>query len=119
MLPYLADPAYRKALAGQPACAGLVGDRVVGAVGVSERGPHRAEAWALLALDVPMLSATRAVKRWLDACPYRRIETWVMCGHESGERWAKMLGFRMEGRMDCYLPDGHAAYLFARVKHGR
>lgn len=48
---------------------------------------------------------------------YARIECSVLCGFPSGIRWAKMLGFDLEGRMRHYDVLGRDHYLFARIIH--
>lgn len=111
----LSIPAYRRDLARYEGFAGIEGDRVVAAAGAVPQDGHRAVVWALLSKDLPMVAVHRAVMRWLDACLIPRLETWVMVGHEEGERWAEMLGFEAEGRMKKFRPDGDA-WLYARVR---
>ena len=45
----------------------------------------------------------------------RRIQFSVRCGFQQGWRWAKALGFRCEGVMEQYAPDGQPCWLFART----
>lgn len=111
----LACREYRQMLASFESFAALDGERVIGVAGAMPQGNGRAVVWALLSADVPMLAAHRAVKRWLNACSIRRLETWVMVGHREGERWAEMLGFEREGRMRKFTDDGSDAWLYARV----
>jgi ABC-type branched-subunit amino acid transport system substrate-binding protein len=64
-----------------------------------------------------MVRITKAVRRFLQACPYRRVEMTVDLDFEAGHRWANMLGFRLEaGRMLAYRPDGGTCSLYARVR---
>lgn len=97
---------------GEPkACAGLV-----------EIWQGRAYAWALLAEDAGphMRRITKTIRSHLDAAPYRRIEMAVDADFAAGQRWAQMLGFECETPvpMRAYLPNGRAAWLYARVNHG-
>lgn len=94
---------------GEPvACAGLV-----------EVWEGRAYAWAILSDNAGpyMLPLTREIRSKLDAAPFRRIEMAVDADFDAGARWAEMLGFRCEtpAPMAAYLPNGRAAYLYARV----
>jgi hypothetical protein len=94
------------------------GTRLVMCAGVIEAGVGRGEAWALLAPDSgpAMTGITRAVRRYLHATSFRRIEAVVAVNFSPGRRWAKMLGFRFEGLMAAYLDDGSDAERWARVK---
>jgi len=94
---------------GEPlACAGLV-----------EVWEGRAYAWAILSVDAGryMLALTRGIRSRLAAAPFRRIEMAVDAGFAAGARWAQLLGFRCETPepMTAYLPNGRAAYLYART----
>lgn len=92
--------------------------RVVGCGGTISLGGGRAEAWALLAHDAGrhMVAATRAVRRFLAATDYRRIEAVTAESFGAGGKWVKMLGFRFEGPMAAYCDNGEAAIRWAMVK---
>lgn len=45
----------------------------------------------------------------------RRTQMSVRCGFQAGWRWATALGFRPEGIMKQYGPDGSDYWLFGRV----
>lgn len=92
--------------------------RVLMCAGVIETGAGRGEAWALLSEDSgpAMIAITRAVGRYMQASPFRRIEAVVAVSFAPGRRWAKMLGFRFEGLMTAYLDDGSDAERWAKVK---
>jgi hypothetical protein len=47
--------------------------------------------------------------------PYKRIETSVATDFEQGHRWAQMLGFKNEGTMRCFTPQGMDCDLYARI----
>lgn len=92
--------------------------RIVGCGGTLDLGGGRAEAWALLDhhARTGMLAATRAVRRFFDVSPYRRIEAVTKASFEPGAKWAKMLGFCFEGSMAAYCDDGSDALRWALVK---
>lgn len=89
------------------ACAGLV-----------EVWAGRAYAWALLDSRAGrhMMGVTRAIRAALERAPFRRIEMAVDAEFGAGARFARMLGFECECRARAYLPNGHDALIFARVR---
>lgn len=99
--------------------AALVDGEPVACAGLVEVWEGRAYAWAILSDNAGpyMLPLTREIRSKLDAAPFRRIEMAVDADFDAGARWAEMLGFRCEtpAPMAAYLPNGRAAYLYARV----
>lgn len=121
--PFLApfiSPASMKALESQRyARTAISGDRVIACAGIGEYWPNRGEAWAFIDPDctTEFLSLHRAVKKFLDECPIRRIEASVDIDFPAGHRWMNLLKFRMEALcMRAFLPDGRDCSLYARVK---
>lgn len=105
---------------GTHSFTGVVGDEVLACAGVFEMVSGRALAWAYLSDNVGrrMLHVTRAVSRYLELSPYRRIEMDVDCDFEAAHRWAKLLGFELEAeRRRFYTPDGRDCALYARIKN--
>lgn len=99
---------------------GTDGDEVLACAGVFEVTPGRALAWAYISDDVGrrMVYVTRAVRRYLDMSPYRRIEMDVDCEFEAAHRWAELLGFTLEApRRRFFTPDGRDCALYARIKN--
>ncbi len=97
----------------------MVCDRDVwGCAGVWELEPHRATAWALVHEEIGtrFFQFHKAVLSFLDGCKYQRVEMATDDGFGQAERWAKMLGFKWEGCMQKYFPDGSLGNLYARVK---
>lgn len=91
----------------------------IACAGVIEVGPGRAMAWSYLGAVVgrEFLLVHRAVNRFLDLAPYRRIEATTDAEFEEGHRWLKLLGFECEApRMKAYTIDGRDAALYARVR---
>jgi hypothetical protein len=104
----------------QDGCAWTLvcGNRVTGCGGVIDRGGGRGEAWALLAQDAGpgMLTATRAVRRYLETAPFRRIEAVTACSFKPARRWTLLLGFICEGVMQAYCEDGGDAERWAIIQ---
>lgn len=117
--PYI-DRKRLKELEDQQSFSGFWGDRMVVSSGVVEQWEGRGEAWAFLAADMgraPLLAVHKAVKRYLDVCPFRRVEAVVDCDFHNAHQWVKMLGFQLEAeRLRGYRPDGGDCSLYALVK---
>lgn len=122
-LSYLAekvDLSKLKALEKTEAFTVLDGDRnALACGGVIEYWEGRAEAWAFFrpALGSLFIPIHKAVKRYFDLCPIRRIEAVVDCDFPRGHRWIKSLGFELETeRMKFYQYDGRDSARYVRIK---
>jgi RimJ/RimL family protein N-acetyltransferase len=113
------DDNYARALEQTLSWTGFADGRVIGCFGVCEIWTNRALLWSYMDQSAGrhLVSIHRAVKRYLDVAPYRRIEAEVDCEFEAGHRWLRMLGFTMEcERMRCFRVDGGDSALYAKVK---
>jgi hypothetical protein len=93
--------------------------RVVFCGGVTLYWPNRCEVWAVFdpKCKREFMAIHREVKKFLYSLNMRRIEASVRVGFESGERWVKALGFKMEAPiMKAYTPGGEDCSLYALVK---
>lgn len=113
----LADPAYVHALGEHDAFSAIDGDRVIACAGFVPIWQGRSVAWALLAKDIGerMVFVHRATLRILNGRPERRIEAYCDTRFDAANRWIQLLGFKFEGRMAGFTPDGSDQDLFARV----
>lgn len=109
----------------EPAGGGFVGlldGETVGCAGVVPvYGPNsiKGVAWAfLLSGSRPVfLQIHRAVKRYLDETPYRRIEAHTDSRFSVARRWVELLGFRLEAeKLVNWFPDGRDADQWALIK---
>ena len=97
--------------------------RPIAAVGVTPCWPGRGQAWTILSDEVIRdhgLSLTR-MTRWhlndvTERGKLRRIEATVRAGHRAGHRWMHALGFKREGLMRRYGPEGEDHHLYARLR---
>lgn len=113
------DDKYARDLEQTLSWTGLVGDRVIGCFGVCPMWHHRALLWSYMdqTAGKHLIAIHRAVLRYLEVTPYRRIEAEVDCEFEQGHRWLAMLGFELEAeRMRAYRVDGGDSALYAKVK---
>lgn len=114
----ISEPGYAQSIAkaGQ-AFTALDGQTVILCAGLIEAWQGRAIAWALVSKHAGrhFFSIHRAVDGFLKQTEYRRIEATVQADFPQAWRWIQMLGFKHEGLMRCYAPDGSDHHLFARV----
>jgi len=91
---------------------------ILAIAGLAPQWENRATAWALVSsmAGKRFLAIHRAVESVLDNARFRRIEATVDIGFEPGHRWMKMLGFRPEGYLEAYRPDGADQILYARIR---
>ncbi len=47
---------------------------------------------------------------------YRRVETWCYEDEPVSIRWVQMLGFKKEGTLSSYTPEGRNAVMMARIR---
>lgn len=116
--PLAEDPDYAGNLIESGFAYALVdGGEVFACAGIIPQWEHRAVAWALVgqAAGRHMIELHRAVSQSFRQHPFRRIETAVTVEFDEGHRWAQLLGFRREGLMRSYTPEGEDCYLYARV----
>ncbi|KKL65278.1 hypothetical protein LCGC14_2156590 [marine sediment metagenome] len=101
-----------------PAYALVSEQEVWACAGVCEFGSHRATAWALIheGIGPKFFQIHKAIVTFLNECKYQRVELITQDGFGKAERWAEMLGFKWEGCMEKYFPDGSMGNLYARVK---
>lgn len=95
------------------------GEEVIGCAGVSRLDVCRTQSWALISENIgPMryFQYHKAVKSFLDGCDWQRVEMAVYEMNVKANKWAHMLGFKPEGLMKNYFPDGSNAMLWARIK---
>lgn len=119
MMGLLDDEIY-SVLEGSSAFTGFDGEEVIACAGSFEVAPGRYQVWAYISdnIGTRLLWVTRAVERYLEITPYRRIEMDVDCDFKQGHRWARMLGFTMEAeRRRSFTPDGRDCALYARVRN--
>jgi hypothetical protein len=91
---------------------------VLAIAGLAVQWENRAIAWSLVSANAGkrFVKIHAAAKRFLDAAPFRRIEANVDVGFTEGMRWMDLLGFKYEGLMAAYRPDGADMLLYARIK---
>ena len=100
---------------------GLVYDKPIAAGGVFHLWDGVAEGWVLATKDIykyPIFCAKHIKQRTeiiLKANKIKRIQTSVKADCDVALRFAKWLGFKKEGLMESYGPDGSDFVRFARI----
>lgn len=119
-LEYLETTEHFQWLEGNDSFSAIDDDgTVLACAGVVQMTEGRGVAWAYMSQNIghKMTHVTRAVRRYLKLSPLWRIEMHVDCDFDSGHRWARMLGFKMEcERMRAFTPDKRDCALYAMVK---
>lgn len=94
------------------------GDKILGVGGFQKLDQCRATCWSLLADDIgaDFFYVHKAVLKRMQDTEYQRLEVAVAEMHVEAHRWTHMLGFKPEGTMKKYFPDGSNATLWARIK---
>lgn len=100
---------------------GLLNDKPIAAGGICYLWDGVAEGWVLASRDIfkyPIFCA-KTIKRRTDLLAknnkLKRIQTAVKADSDTAIRFAEWLGFKREGLMKNYGPDGADHYLYAKV----
>ncbi len=79
----------------------------------------RGEAWTIFARELKseLVLVHRAIKRYLEVCPVKRIEAAVDFEHSVSHRWIKSLGFTLESpRLRAFRADGGDVSMYVRIR---
>jgi len=101
---------------GGRAWAAVHDGRAVAAAGVIELWPGRAYAWALFAEWWPVRAVILEMRAKLDELLFARLEMAVDTEFEPAARFAERLGFVRESTARRYLPNGHDAHIYVRLR---
>jgi len=107
---------------GTPAVSVMDGTDPLGIIGGFQVDPGILHAWALLSDQIlrSPVAFTKAVKKladhWLEDKGMRRIQIAVRVDHPAGRSWAQVLGFKVEGVLKHYGPDGADYFMMGRTR---
>lgn len=109
-----------KALEGAPFTASMeLGGEIVMCGGVAIYWHGRGEVWSFYssACKRNYVPVFRAVKKWLDEVPVRRLELAAEIGNKFAQRQAMLLGFELEvPRLRAFQPNGADCAMYVRIK---
>lgn len=100
----------------------ILDGKVAGVVGMAVAWPGVADAWTLLskaACAHPMElhhCVSKIIRSYTKMLGVVRLSAASRASNAQGQRWLKALGFKPEGLMRKYGPDGSDWYLYARVR---
>lgn len=115
----MADPSYQRSLCAESSFAAVDDDGKTAAIaGVIDLGAGRALAWSWMGDDLrrSLLSIHNAVRLFLDTCEFHRVEMHVDPANPAAIRWARLLGFEFEARLERFYPDGRPMLQFSRLR---
>lgn len=107
--------------AKHPSFTLVVDDELVACGGVVDIGYNRGEAWILFSkliykYPVACFRATRkALEEILKKKDYQRLQAFVKTDHDQGKRFAERFGFKHEGDLRGYGPNGETMSIYART----
>lgn len=111
---------YAELIGNSFALSAWDGTTCVGAAGCVPIFKHRAVAWALLSSEAAphMLAISKKVRRVMAALEYKRIEISVHSTFEAGNRFARLIGMRLETPepLKAHGANGEDEYMYAMVK---
>ena len=112
-------PEHLRALEGYSAV--MDSGAIVCCAGVAQWAelPHIGTAWAFVSnqIGLPAFAAvTRATQAFLETRSEKRIEAKCRADWIQARRWLEVLGFRYEGPVWKYAPDGSDFAQYARVQ---
>lgn len=115
---YLQDPEYLQLLMQGPCFSGIVDGKAIICSGMIQVGMGRYHAWGLLTEETSryMLHIFRAMSKFLNENPKKRIEATVLHDFKAAHRLMEMLGFENEtpNGMKAWGDDGKTYSLYAR-----
>jgi hypothetical protein len=109
------------ALGGSEIRTILLGDEVVGVVGVTPYWRGMGEVWTMLSdriREAPVgfhRAISQLIEELMTSGAYHRIHSFVRWDFDAGLRWIQSLGFWYEGRLSKFGEDRSDHFLFARV----
>ena len=115
LLSYLVEPYIEALGAAGPAMTAQENGEILACAGIAEQGFGVGTLWAFIAADAGrrFLSLHRGARRLIQLHPLRRLEATTECDFPQGCRWLELLGFKSEGLLHAYGPDGADHYRYA------
>lgn len=112
-------PEYKKQIYQQSiGQAGRLDGVIIGICGITKVTPYLGEGWAYFSPNLPkaQLSAIKAIKDFIHKQKHiRRIQCTVDVYNHKAIRFAKTLGFKPEGILQSYGPEGHDHMMFTII----
>lgn len=112
-------PEYKEMICKQSiGRAGRLDGDIIAVCGITQVTEYLGEGWAYFSDDLPKgaISVIKAIKEFINAQKqFRRIQCTVDVYNTKAVRFAETLGFKPEGILRCYGPDGHDHIMFTII----
>ena len=94
------------------------GDKILACMGVYKYWEGRGEVWSVLDQNSRehFIKVHNVGKQLIKNSRMRRLEATVDSAFAAGHRWMRLLGFKKEGEMKKFYPDGADVTVYARIK---
>lgn len=99
--------------------AGRLDGVIIAVCGITKLASYMGEGWAYFSEDLPKgkIQVIKAIKAFIDSQKqYRRIQCTVDVYNHKAIRFAKCLGFKPEGILQSYGPEGHDYMMFTIIR---
>lgn len=107
----IAHPEYKQQIYKQSSGqTGRLDGVIIGICGITRLASYMGEGWAYFSEDLykGQIKVIKAIKAFIDSQKqYRRIQCTVDVYNHKAIRFAEVLGFKPEGILQSYGPDGH------------
>jgi len=103
-----------------PAVTAIADEKIVACGGIEVVWPGVAEAWCLFPhamshCEMLPRHAKRILQQWIEDYQLVRVQAPLRADFQTGIRFAEWLGFRCEGRLRRYHPDGCDALMHSII----
>lgn len=96
-------------------------DTPIAIVGITLLWPGVCDVWGIVSDDVKKTpiafhkNIKHALNFYAGHLRIKRYQIYIKIGYKEGRKWAEKLGFRVEGALDYFGPDGQAYYIMGRI----
>lgn len=115
-----AHPEYKEQIYKQSSGqAGRLDGVIIAVCGITKLTSYMGEGWAYFSEDLckGKIQVIKAIKAFIDSQKqYRRIHCTVDVYNHKAIRFAKVLGFKPEGILQSYGPEGHDHMMFTIIR---
>ena len=112
-------PEYKEMICRQSiGCTGFLDNKIIGICGITRLTDYLGEGWAYFSEDIAKapMAVIKAIKNFLNKQKHiRRIQCTVDVYNYKAIKFAKALGFKPEGILQAYGPEGHDHMMFTII----
>ena len=103
------------------AFTGFSEGEIIGCAGIIPIWPGVGHAWVTMGTNYKKhriwvhKNVVNFMDKIIDGMELHRVQANVVCEFIPGVQWLERMGFKLEGKMSKYGPDGEDHYLYARI----